>query len=262
VAVPHDHIGPTLGYGEIHVRSAPEDFPPPPINLGVAVVDVVHSRVRTCALGVDGFVRCFGWGPHLGQGIADAAEVGETIEPPPITDLGGPVVQLSDSAFSGATCALGEDGKVRCFGSQRVGGEWSIVGDEPGEMPPAPLPLGDEPIEKIVHGQHQICALTDVGHVLCWQGWETTFGYGPSDDVIGDALGELPPPPVQLGGPAVDLHGSSGQFCAILEDGSVECWGEGLFGYESNEGPPFTPTGLTIGDEPGEMPPPALRLYE
>jgi len=40
----------------------------------------------------------------------------------------------------------------------------------------------------------------------------------------------------------------------IYEDRSVSCWGSHILGLEVPD--------YSIGDSPGEMPPPRLRLYE
>jgi len=156
-------------------------------------------------------------------------------------------------------CAVGTDGSTRCFGdwSDTVfGGE--IVGDEPGEIPPDPVELGPDATVKVASTWYQICTLSEVGDVRCWGGSSGgTWGYPEVDGYIGDEPGEMPPPPIDLGRPAIDIfaHALSAQFCAILDDHSVECWGEQVHGLEAS-------SSLSIGDDPGEMPPPPIRLYE
>lgn len=251
-----EHGWPTLGYGTITVRATTDDFPPPPVNLGVAAVSVLHSPRRTCVLGVDQLVRCFGHSEYglLGQESAGPMASGTEIPVPPVTDLGGPVVSIAGSA---RTCSLGEDGSVRCFGSMaEVGyGGTGDLGDEPGDMPPPPVDVGPDPVVKLAVTSAQACVLTDLGEVRCWGGINRTYGYG-EHSLVGDEPGDMPPPPIELGQSAVDLFAAKGadRFCALLEDLSVVCWGNRVTGLG---------TGIVhIGDEPGEMPPPSLRLYE
>ncbi len=250
---------PCLGYGTMFVRAYPEHFPPPPVNLGVAAIDVVHDYSRTCVLGVDQLVRCFGRSEYglLGQASTGPVATGTSIAPPPVTDLGTTVAQISHG--SAAVCALGTDGSVRCFGSsQSVGyGDQEIVGDDPGEMPPPPLDLGPLDIAKVVTAV-QLCALSNLGEVVCWGGNPTTYGYGVSGEVIGDEPGEMPPPVLDLGGVAIELFASKTEntFCAILDDHSVVCWGGRVNGLETGS------VYERIGDQPGDMPPPPLRLYD
>ncbi len=186
--------------------------------------------------------------------------MGESITPPPVVELGGPVAQLTGSVAAVNSCALNEDGTVRCFGynagSLGYGDLYEAIGDELGEMPPAPLELGPEPIAKIAQSDWQACALSEEGNVRCWGGgtWLPTWGY-ESDISYGDEPGDMPPPPLDLGGTAIDIAGGQGgTLCAILEDHRVVCWGRLVFGLEQ-------PATLGVGDEPGEMPPPPIRLY-
>lgn len=248
---------PTLGYGEITVRALTDDFPPPPINIGVTPIEVLHSGTRTCVLGVDQLVRCFGWSQLglLGQEGNGPLASGTEIPVPPVTDLGGPVVAISGGS---RTCALGQDGSVRCFGWQsEVGyGGTGHIGDEPGEMPPPPVDVGPNPVVKLAVSAAQACVLTDVGEVRCWGGVNRTYGYNVNE-LVGDEPGEMPPPPIDLGQPAVDLFASShiDHFCALMEDLSIECWGRNVVGV----GTSFTDD---IGTQPGDMPPPSIRIYD
>lgn len=124
-------------------------------------------------------------------------------------------------------------------------------------MPPPPIDLGLADIVKVVTAT-QICALSGSGEVLCWGGNPVTYGYGLPNEMIGDEPGEMPPPPLDLGGSVLDVFASDfgNTLCAIRDDHSVVCWGRYVTGLES--GSAYD----TIGDQPGDMPPPPLRLYE
>jgi hypothetical protein len=54
-------------------------------------------------------------------------------------------------------------------------------------------------------------------------------------DVLGDQAGEMPPPDVDLGGPAVQISAHlANTTCALLADGTLRCWGDnnhGQLGY-------------------------------
>ena len=65
----------------------------------------------------------------------------------------------------------------------------------------------------------------------------------------------MPTPDVALGGPAVELALTPSYTCAVLVGGVVRCWGNGKtgdLGYGNYQ---------TIGDQPGEMPPPAVPVF-
>src|SRR5262249_3466921 len=81
------------------------------------------------------------------------------------------------------------------------------------------------------------CAILDDGHVRCG-GWNVPGGLGPgAPDDRGDAPNEmgdhLPAVDLGTGKTAVAIAGGSSHTCAILQGGSVKCWG---YGYEGSLG--------------------------
>lgn len=212
-------------------------------NVAVAglVHDVTLGDFHTCALLADRTVRCWGDGRDGRLGY-DSVESLSTLTGPSITQLpavavGAPVKALA--AGSAHTCALTEGGTVRCWGKSNRGqlgyGSVESVGDGTG---PTIVEAGDVPLggsaQAIAAGQETTCALLETGAVRCW-GW--TYGHdqllfvgdgtGPS---IIDA-GDLP-----LGEKAEMVSVGGGQICALLEGGSVFCWGDGSrgkLGYDS-----------------------------
>lgn len=254
-----DVAWPTLGYGALTHRAAPSDFPPPAVNLGVEVTNVNHRRSRTCTLGVDQQLRCFGASATGRLGLAGTGPTasGIAIAPPVTADVGGPVVELGTGRSS--LCARLEDGTGRCFGwngDATLGtGSEEHVGDQSDELPPSPIDLGPTPITKLVGGSPMACALFENGAVRCWGGQARTYGYEEPNEVYGDEPGEMPPPEINLDGLVVDLFtGRRGRACVIYEDRSVACWGADMLGLGVG--------GYLLGDNPGEMPPPRLRLYD
>ena len=248
---------PNLGYGTIVHRAAPTDFPPPPVNLGAEIAAADHDGSRTCTLGLDHQVRCFGTNATGRLGVLDApAAVGTSIDPPVPVALGGDVATLGTG--ESALCVQLVDGTGRCFGwngALALGtGSDEHIGDDPGEMPPAPLELGTDPIAKLAGGWRLMCALSETGGVRCWGHPPRTYGYEMPDEVIGDDPGEMPPSELELDGFPIDLFtGLPGRACVIYDDHSVACWGRDVLGLGVNA--------YQVGDTPGEMPPPRLRLY-
>jgi hypothetical protein len=114
-----------------------------------------------------------------------------------------------------------------------------------------------EPATAIALGDSHSCALLESGDVRCWGGWDSSDGGGLLGiaDLNGHApLGddELPTamPPVPLGEPAVQIAARYRHTCALLESGTVRCWGQTLsgLGYGDLE---------TVGDDefPADRPP-------
>src|SRR5262249_56895477 len=99
--------------------------------------------------------------------------------------------------------------------------------------------------------------ILDTGGVKCWGlGLWGSLGYGNTNE-IGDnetpaSVGTLD---LGSGRTAVAIAGGGDHFCAILDNGSVRCWGDGSsgeLGYGNTE---------TIGDNetPAAARPPGLR---
>jgi hypothetical protein len=146
------------------------------------------------------------------------------------------------AAGSRHTCALRNDGRVQCWGDNRLGqlglGDTEDRGDGPGEMG-AHLPSVDlgsgRFAQAIVAGGDRTCAFLDDDSIKCW-GFNAQGVLGFADPqpsggvpVQGDAPGEMGD-----GLPAIDFGaGRHPRFaalgathsCAILDDGGVKCWG-------------------------------------
>ncbi|MDC0675300.1 RCC1 domain-containing protein [Nannocystis radixulma] len=214
----------------------------------------------TCALLSGGSTKC--WGRNLlgelGQGDTDnrGAGPGEMGEALPVIDLGGSVVQVDNG--SNSVCARFADGRLKCWGSNWDGelgaGDTEPRGMGPGEMGDA-LPFVDLGVDsKVVAmstGPAFVCAVTDQGQVKCWgSNWVGQLGLGDVE-YRGDEPGEMGDnlPPVDLGRTVKATHIGTGDVhaCALLEGGSVKCWGRGNVGQ----------LGLgdvqIRGDGPGEM---------
>ena len=146
---------------------------------------------------------------------------------------------------------------MRCWGDGLAGrlgsGNTNDIGDGPGEMPPAAVNLGGT-ATAISAGAAHTCALLDDGTVRCWgDGAFGQLGYGNPNN-LGDGPGEMPPAAVNLGGTATAITAGLNYTCALLDDGTVRCWGRGTsgqLGYGNTN---------DIGDGPGEMPPAAVNL--
>ena len=146
-------------------------------------------------------------------------------------------VAIGSGPAADHVCAISE-GQVRCWGRNGEGqlarGNTANLGDEVDELPSADIPRSaDARITKVVATQSATCVLKDDGKVHCWGlNVEGLLGTGKVEDIlIGDRDGELPAAAVVLGGPAVDIVGGAQHACALMQGGTVRCWGAG----ESNQ---------------------------
>lgn len=234
----------------------------PHVDLGhQRAVHISAGSAHVCALMGDGSVRCWGenlWG-LLGVGIRygdvgdDPGEMGAHL---PAVDLGPDCAPIRSLHAGGrGTCALFEDGRVKCWGDNTFGelglGHDEYVGADAAEMGAA-LPYVDlgGPVYALSVGKRHACAVLD-GGVKCWgEGHGGLLGQPMgSSDGLGDAPGEMGDalPFVDLGRPDPPVQVISGfdYNCALFADGWVKCWGQ----------TPVDRSGhfFALGDEPGEM---------
>lgn len=250
---------PTVGLESKSIGDEPGEMPPPLVNIGGSAVALGLGYGHSCALLDTGKVRCWGYNSQGQLGIGSKKSVGFSVEdmPPADIDLGpGVVTQLAVS--SSQNCVVMQDGDLRCWGQGALGilgnGSLENIGDEPGEMPPPSVNIGG-PVVQVALGDTFACALLEGGTVRCW-GWGSNGSLGSgATETLGDEPGEMPPPVVDVGGIASQIFAGFQHACALLQDGTLRCWGkndQGNLGYGHKD---------TIGDEPGEMPPPPVSVW-
>jgi alpha-tubulin suppressor-like RCC1 family protein len=121
-----------------------------------------------------------------------------------------------------SSCALLDDGTVRCWGTAQSG----VLGDGKNENEAKP-PVQVQGITAARHvfraGESAFCAQTADGKVLCW-GASYNMPLEKGQGIV-QAI-EVP----ALAGVKKVASSHNGFNCAILADGSVGCWGRGAFG--------------------------------
>ena len=142
--------------------------------------------------------------------------------------------------FAGSmhTCVL-RGGKVKCWGynysgqlGTGTGGATASKGDEAGEMGLAlqSVDLGvGRSATSLALGTEHTCALLDNGDVKCWGanddgelGQDDTLARGDEPGELGAALA---PVNLGIGRKATAIAAGRTHSCALLDDGSVKCWG-------------------------------------
>jgi alpha-tubulin suppressor-like RCC1 family protein len=113
-------------YGQLGIGGTVDDtldVPPHGAETAIApgVASLVAGASHTCVLLTDGAVKCFGLNSkgQVGPGANTAAE--EVRLPAPVTGFAGRVVALGAGSTAQHTCAILEDGRVQCWGSDAEG---------------------------------------------------------------------------------------------------------------------------------------------
>jgi alpha-tubulin suppressor-like RCC1 family protein len=180
------------------------------------VVEIALGFNHTCALLGNQTVSCWGANSGGGQlGTGDEASIISRFTPKAVAGLANVQHIASRGDF---TCAIVGDGSVRCWGR----GQEGEIGDGGGhnQSPPGPLVNGISGATKIVSGAGHACVVANTG-LACWGSNDAgQVGTGSYDSAIRQ------PAPVLLGGAVKQLAGGDRHTCALLDDGTVSCWGD------------------------------------
>jgi alpha-tubulin suppressor-like RCC1 family protein len=262
-----DNYGAQLGLGNGDAEDhgdQPNEMGPnlPPIWFGTdrTAIAVSTGGWHACAILEDHSVRCWGYSMNGQLGLGGIGlgtfHMGDYYLPP--VSLGTGRTALAISAGRYHTCAILDNGSVKCWGNNYYGqlgyGDITQRGDQPGEMGDAlsAVSLGTgRTAVAIAAGEYHTCAILDDHSVKCWgsgsygrlgTGDGLDRGTGPNQ--MGDAL-----PAVALGTGRTAFAIAVGQShtCALLDDAAIKCWGansQGELGYGDT---------LRRGDQPIHM---------
>lgn len=223
----------------------------PQVNLGSGrtAITLGAGMAHTCAILDDHAVKCWGFNGQGGLGLGDTvnrgASAGQMGDNLPSVNLGSGRSAKSIAGGDYHTCAILDNDTVKCWGYNSRGqlglGDSINRGNQPNQMGDN-LPtvnLGTNRTAKAISaGSNTSCALLDNNTVKCWgsqQGLSENGGvlgvgnllpYGTLPSQLGDAL-----PSVDLGSgrTATAITSPLDHLCAILDDGSVKCWGDNYY---------------------------------
>jgi cysteine-rich repeat protein len=195
---------------------------------------------HACAVLDTGAVKCWGYNGSgvlgLGDGLSRGDQPNQMGDYLPSVSLGTRRTAKSIAAGDAHTCAVLDNGAVKCWGSNTAGqlglGDALGRGAKPDQMgdllPTVNLGTG-RTARAVVAGALHTCVLLDDGSVKCWGG--NSSGQLGLGDVInrGDLPGQmgdsLPSVDFGTGRSAKQIASGLDHTCALLDDGTVKCWG-------------------------------------
>lgn len=200
-------------------------------------VDLDGGYQHTCAVMGDGSVKCFGYNRWGQTGPDQYASAPVTM--PGVSDA----VQVSLGAdFS---CARLVNGNIKCWG---LGVNGQLGHGAYGASDVAVDVQGIDNATSLAAGANFACAVVDGGKVKCW-GYNNVgqlgnggVGPDPGTNVPGDVLGI---------DSAVAVGAGEKHACALMQAGTVFCWGAGGYGQLGNDNDddlPF-PAGVHFVDD-------------
>ena len=187
-------------------------------------VAIAIDNDHTCAILDDGSVSCWGNNDHgqLGDGTTT-----DRLTPTQTASLGSERTAVAIATGFLHTCVILDDGSVSCWGNNDQG----QLGDGTTTdrlTPTQTASLGaDRTGVEIIAKNHWTCALLDDGSISCWgSNYNGQLGDGTNTDR------NTPTQTASLGTnrTAVAIAAGSNNVCAILDNGSVSCWGRNYAG--------------------------------
>jgi len=196
---------------------------PVPVT-GITTASLVGAGIEhTCSLLADGTIRC--WGTNYVGQLGDGSTAGLSEVPKPVQGITG-AIGLAVGGFH--NCALLSNRTVKCWGRNQDGQVGN--GDNTTDVRAPDLPVsGLSSAAEITAGGYHSCALMPDSTVRCWG--RNTRGQ------LGDGTGSLyASTPVAVSGmtTAVSVSGGFYHTCALLRDGTVQCWGDNDSGQIGN----------------------------
>lgn len=209
-----------LGNGTFVASTKPVDVQGLASTPEVTLARAVHN----CSLLEDGSVDC--WAMNIYGQLGDGTFKNSS-KPIAVKGLRGPVRLLAVGGDH--TCVTYKDNdSTWCWGQNKYGelgdGTLTTNSTKPVEVKGLPSP------EKVVAGLWHTCAIVKDGSTWCW-GFNAEGQLG-----IGTKSLASPKPVKVVGLPSKPVQLTLGLFhaCALVQDGSTWCWGEGKYGQLGN----------------------------
>ena len=200
-------------------------------GISAATAISASSKSHACALVSGGKVKC--WGRNdLGQLGGGAQNFSATPVAAAVT--GAAAVAAGDAH----NCALLSDGTVKCWGDNSAG----QLGNGTTATSASPVSVGGVTGASVVAaGSSHSCAVASAV-TYCWG--------GNSDGQLGDGTTVSSSNPVAVVGLSVTAKGiaaGSKHSCALLTDGTVQCWGGNSDGQLGNGSTTGSPAPVAVG---------------
>jgi alpha-tubulin suppressor-like RCC1 family protein len=192
---------------------------------------------HTCALMTGGGVKC--WGQNLSGSLGNGTTTDSTT-PVDVTGLAGAATAIGTG--SSYSCALLSGGTVQCWGEN---GNASLGNGTTTDSSVPVTVSGVTGASALAVGSFTACAIVSGGAIKCWgdnRGGKLGNGSttGPQTCLGSNPCSTSPVDVVGLSRPATAIAAQAFANCALLSDGTVQCWGRndgGQLGIGTETGP-------------------------
>jgi alpha-tubulin suppressor-like RCC1 family protein len=180
----------------------------------------------TCAVLSSGDIDCWGYNEYEYGNLGNGTKKSSTI---PVAVSG---ISSGTSVGTGAQfgCVLLFGGNIDCWGNN----EYGNLGDGTIEGSYTPVPVsGISEATAVSTGENSGCALELSGHIACW-GWNGLGQLGNGTSLEEEPTQSSAPVPVSGISDATSVSVGVDYACAVLADGSIDCWGDNEIGQLGN----------------------------
>lgn len=209
-------------------------FEPAAVSGTVNPVSVGAGLEHTCTLVGDGRMQC--WGANFTGQLGDGTMGGFAMAPQFVHNVTNAIKAITGGFF---TCAMLPDRTMQCWGRNQDGQLGN--GDSTTDVPlPAPV-QGLGPVLDFAAGGYHACAMLADRTVRCWgRNVRGQVGDGTSNSPV------TQPHIVSGLNSAATLSLGSYHSCALLQDATVQCWGDSDHGQIGAQGLAFSSVPVTV----------------
>lgn len=211
----------------------------------VNIVAIAGGSDHTCALDGNGGVWC--WGANSNGELGDGTTT-ERHQAAPVlaAAMGSPFVGAVDLTVGNRhSCLRKANGDVYCWGWNGNG----QVGDDTTVNKPTPVKVANA--MQVAAGVYaHTCAVAADGSVTCWgSAWRGRLGNN-TNNTSGNSLVPTAVVSAPNGAPLVNVASIAvgGSSCALMHDGTVQCWGDNVHGQSGAGIGALTPIAVTTSD--------------
>ncbi len=214
-------------FGQLGINtSSSSELSPQEVHLpqGLTPISLAAGNAHTCSVMSNGSLWCWGlnnFGQNgLGQSIASSPYPQHVPFPEDSTII-------TAVANRHQTCAITENRSLFCWGDDEYGQlGLGNVGSGHQQYSPQHVDLGGLEVLSFSGGDRHSCAILGDYTMWCWgQNSDGQLGLGNNTH-----QGSPIHIPVDVNGSAVVMTGGTGHSCAILNDGTLKCWGANDWG--------------------------------